>query len=162
MSETIRVGISDIQIAESPNKLRTAGLGSCVGIVLFDTTKNIAGMIHAMLPDHTISKAKSLQNPGKFVDTAIPTLLNVLKNYGVHSYSVKAKLAGGAEMFKLTEPSISRIGARNVEAAKRLLSEHCIPLVSEETGGSIGRTIEFDTTTQILHIRTAMADERRI
>ena len=47
-----------------------------------------------------------------------------------------------------------RIGPRNVEAVKQQLKSLSIPIVSEDVGGSSGRTIEFDTTTSILHIRT--------
>ena len=47
-----------------------------------------------------------------------------------------------------------RIGPRNVEAVKNELRKNRIPLVAEDTGGSSGRTIEFDPETCKLTIRT--------
>lgn len=160
--ETVRVGISDIQIVNYPNKLRTAGLGSCVGIVLYDSSQKVAGMIHSMLPDHTLSTQASPSHPGKYVDTAIPFLIEELQKMGINRRSLKSKLAGGAEMFKLTEKSISRIGHRNVLKVREMLAELAIPIVAEETGGTFGRTIEFDTLTNQLLIRTASQGERFI
>jgi chemotaxis protein CheD len=159
MIETIRVGISEVKVTEFPNKLRTAGLGSCVGIVLYDRSLGYAGMAHAMLPDHTIFKNATLQFPGKYVDTAIQELLKELRLKGSHPTHLKAKLAGGAEMFKFTDRSMARIGERNIQASKSALDAWQIPLVAEETGGQFGRTIEFDITTSKLHIRTASQGE---
>lgn len=160
MTETIRVGISEVKVTEFPNKLRTAGLGSCVGIILYDCKLGIAGMAHAMLPDHTIFKNASLQFPGKYVDTAIQELLKELTLRGCQPCHLKAKLAGGAEMFKFSDQSMARIGERNVQASKMALEAVQIPLVAEETGGEFGRTIEFDIATSLLHIRTASLGER--
>jgi chemotaxis protein CheD len=162
MTETIRVGISEVKVTEFPNKLRTAGLGSCVGIVLYDFSLGIAGMAHAMLPDHTIFKNAPLKFPGKYVDTAIQELLKELKLRGCHPSHLKAKLAGGAEMFKFSDRSMARIGERNIQASKSALETWQIPLVAEETGGQFGRTIEFNIATSKLLIRTASQGERHI
>ena len=162
MTETIRVGISEIKVTEYPNKLRTAGLGSCVGIILYDRYMGIAGMAHCMLPDHTIFKNTPQQFPGKFVDTAIQELLKDLALRGSRPGHLMAKLAGGAEMFKFSDRSMARIGERNIQASKRALEASQIPLVAEETGGQFGRTIEFDIATSLLNIRTATQGERQI
>ena len=39
--------------------IRTSGLGSCVGVVLYDEAKKIAGMVHIMLPDSSLGKVRS-------------------------------------------------------------------------------------------------------
>ncbi len=37
MIETVvRVGIADMDVVKAPNSIRTAGLGSCVGVVIYD------------------------------------------------------------------------------------------------------------------------------
>lgn len=162
MTEIVRVGISDIKITRFPNKLRTAGLGSCVGIVLFDPLHKVAGMIHSMLPDHRIAHQTTLQYPGKYVNTGIPNLVQEFQKMGITPSRLQAKFAGGAEMFKLSEQSISRIGYRNVVETQRMLADLKIPILAEETGGHFGRTIEFDTATHQLHIRTATQGERFI
>ena len=43
VQSVVRVGIADMNIAKSPHTIRTSGLGSCVGVVLYDSSKKIAG-----------------------------------------------------------------------------------------------------------------------
>ena len=74
---------------------------------------------------------------------------------------IRAKLAGGANMF----PDISRsdhIGKRNVDAAKKALTELRIPLIAEDTGGTYGRTIVLDTATGKLKVRSLARGEKEI
>lgn len=154
MSEIIRVGIADVKVAMAPNKLRTSGLGSCVGVTLFDPVKKIAGLAHIMLPSSEIAKEGNLKE-AKFADTAIPLLISLMEKHGGLKSRFKAKLVGGAEMFKLqssTEPM--RIGPRNVEACRYYIQQNKIPILYEETGGNCGRTIEIDGNTGSLFIRT--------
>ena len=59
MNEVIRVGIADMNIVKEPKTIRTSGLGSCVGVVLYDEKKKIAGMLHVMLPDSSLGQIGS-------------------------------------------------------------------------------------------------------
>ncbi|GEK32539.1 chemotaxis protein CheD [Kurthia sibirica] len=150
----VRVGIAQMDIVSSPNSIRTSGLGSCVGVIIYDSSKKIAGLIHIMLPDSTLGKAGQI-NQSKFADTGIPALIASLKQAGASSFKMKAKLAGGAQMFQFsTTKDTMRIGPRNVEAVLLQLKKHSIPVVSQDTGGNSGRTIEFDPQTCLLNIRT--------
>ncbi|PIC65611.1 chemotaxis protein CheD [Sporosarcina sp. P13] len=157
----IRVGIADMNIANAPQTIRTSGLGSCVGVVLYDSTKKIAGMVHVMLPDSQLGKSKQF-NVAKFADTGIHAMLEMLKSQGVRPFSIKAKIAGGAQMFQFGSGDTIRIGPRNVEAVKQELKRYSIQLVAEDTGGSSGRTIEFDPETSILHVRTVNAGTQEL
>ena len=38
MGEMIKVGMADMNVCVAPDAITTLGLGSCVGIVLYDTT----------------------------------------------------------------------------------------------------------------------------
>ncbi|WP_301108662.1 chemotaxis protein CheD [Sporosarcina sp.] len=152
----VRVGIADMNIAKTPQTIRTSGLGSCVGVVLYDASKKIAGMVHVMLPDSQLGKSSTL-NAAKFADTGIYAMMEMLKLQGVRPFSIKAKIAGGAQMFQFGSNDTIRIGPRNVEAVKAELKRLSIPIVAEDTGGSSGRTIEFDPETSILHVRTVNA-----
>ena len=42
MNEVVKVGMADLNIAKAPKTIRTSGLGSCVGVVLFDDYTNIS------------------------------------------------------------------------------------------------------------------------
>lgn len=150
MSEIIRVGIAQMNICKAPNKITTAGLGSCIGIVLYDEKAKVCGLVHIMLPDST--KIKKNQNALKFADTGIDALIDALEASGVHKHNLKAKIAGGACMFTFTTNEIGSIGQQNIEAVHRKLDELGITIVSEDTGESFGRTITFDPSCCELEI----------
>ncbi len=150
----IKVGIAEMDIVKPPSSIRTSGLGSCVGIILFDPLLEIAGLAHIMLPNSSLAKADNI-NHAKFADTAVITLINLLVNAGARKNSLKAKMAGGAQMFQFTSGSeLMRIGPRNVEAVKEQLLKLNIELIAEDTGGNSGRTIEFNPQSKELLIRT--------
>ncbi|WP_206659633.1 chemotaxis protein CheD [Halobacillus litoralis] len=159
VARLVRVGIGDMDIVKAPDRIRTSGLGSCVGIILFDEVKKIGGMLHIMLPDSSMAK-KITMNRAKYADTGIADLYDQITNTGALPYRVQAKIAGGAQMFQFTSSSdMMRIGPRNVEAVKQKLAQLNIPIVAEEVGGKSGRTIEFDPETTQLNIRTVNRGE---
>ncbi|MFS0672459.1 chemotaxis protein CheD [Ornithinibacillus sp. 179-J 7C1 HS] len=158
----VKIGIADLNIVKAPDVIRTSGLGSCVGVVIYNKNKEIAGMAHVMLPDSSLGKQETL-NKHKYADTAIDILVEMLLNNGLRKNQLQAKIAGGAQMFHITtENDMMRIGKRNVEAVLNKLAEHNIPVVSSDVGGNFGRTIEFDPQTGLLKIRTITKGEHVI
>jgi chemotaxis protein CheD len=157
MNESIKiakVGIADMKMIQSPDLIRTSGLGSCVGVVIYDIIREIAGLAHIMLPDSSLAKSGPV-NRAKYADTAVKELVGRLLIAGARQNSLKAKLAGGAQMFQFANGSdLMRIGPRNVEAVKKELGALRIPVISEDVGGSSGRTIEFNLKSGLLQIRT--------
>jgi chemotaxis protein CheD len=138
----IIVGMADLNVTRTPGVLTTIGLGSCVGIALYDPFHKIAGLAHVMLPDSTQIQNKG--NLAKFADTATAKLIADMKRLGAKKELMKAKIAGGAQMFSFSSVQENmRIGDRNVEAVLRLLSRLCIPLVARDTGSNYGRTVEL-------------------
>jgi chemotaxis protein CheD len=154
MNEVIKVGIAEIDLVAPPYLIRTTGLGSCVGVVLYDDIKKIAGLAHVMLPDSSLSKATPI-NKGKFADTAIVALYEMLIKEGATAKVMKAKLAGGAQMFQFSSGNeMMRIGPRNVESVTVQLKKLGVHVISSDVGGSSGRTIEFNPETAELTIKT--------
>lgn len=150
----IKVGMADLNIAEGGLILKTMGLGSCVGLTLYDPILRLGGMAHIMLPSSEIAREGQL-NIAKYADTAVPELLQRMKDKGAVKGRLIAKMAGGAQMFAFMGGSDTmRIGPRNVEATKLALEYFAIPLVSEDTGGNYGRTVELDSSTGIFSIRS--------
>jgi chemotaxis protein CheD len=142
MSEMIKVGMADLNVCVSPNALTTLGLGSCVGIVLYDPIHKIAGLVHIMLPDST--KILNNSNKAKFADTGIDELIRRMIAIGAEQRVLIAKIAGGAQMFAFSNNNdMMRIGDRNVEATKLKLAQLGISIRAEDTGANYGRTIEF-------------------
>lgn len=154
MSTMIKVGMADLKVVEFPDALTTLGLGSCVGICLYDASSKVTGMAHIMLPS---SKAiRKNENVAKFADTAIVELIQQMEDKGAKKNRISAKIAGGAQMFSFTSANETmKIGERNAEAVKIILKEMGIPLKSDETGGNFGRTIEFFSENGKLIIKTA-------
>ncbi|TMN23598.1 chemotaxis protein CheD [Lentibacillus cibarius] len=150
----VRVGIADLQLVKAPETIRTSGLGSCVGVVIYDSLKQLAGMAHVMLPDSSFAKKEGM-NELKYADTAIAALVEKLYQSGAGKHVLKAKIAGGAQMFPNNSSNgLMQIGSRNVEAVQEQLSHYHIPVVALDVGGNCGRTIEFDPRTSNLNIRT--------
>lgn len=153
MNETIVVGMAEIAYSKAYKPLRTSGLGSCVGVIIYQDRSEFAGMAHVMLPSSSLSTKKE-HKIGKFADVAIPELAKELINKGAYPSLLKAKIAGGAQMFASQGNEMMRVGERNVDAVKKVLKEWNIPLVAEDTGGKNGRTIMFNPKTHALTIRT--------
>lgn len=142
MSEMVKVGMADCKICHSPDAITTLGLGSCVGVALYDKSTKIAGLVHVMLPDST--KVRQNQNKAKFADTGVDMLIEQMKAAGAKTSMLTAKIAGGAQMFAFkTNNDMLRVGERNVEAVKQKLTERGIRILAEDTGSNYGRTVEF-------------------
>ena len=156
----IVVGMADLRVAKHPDILTTLGLGSCVGITLFDISKKIGGLAHVMLPTY---KGFEGQKIAKFADSAIIELVNQLNRVGVLRGSLIAKIAGGAHMFGLTQNNdMLKIGERNAAASIAILKQLGIPIKANDTGGSYGRTIELYMDTGALKIRAVGKGEKFI
>lgn len=150
----VKVGMADLNIATDGAILKTTGLGSCVGLTLYDPIRKIAGMAHVMLPSSDIAREAKM-NLAKYADTAIPELLDRMIAAGAYVERMKAKMAGGAQMFAMSgHADTLRIGPRNVESCTKMLRRLNIPVISQDTGGSFGRTIEFDCSSGMLSIRS--------
>lgn len=142
MGKVIKVGMADLKTARDPDVLTTLGLGSCIGIALWDPTTKIGGLAHIMLPDST--QIKNNSNIAKFADTGIVELLNQMVKMGARKSSIVAKIAGGAKMFEMSGGSnIGSVGDRNAESSKATLKKLGIRLIAEDTGLNYGRTVEL-------------------
>lgn len=152
-SKEVRVGIADLNVVISPDRLITVGLGSCIGIAIHDKYSNIAGLAHIMLPDST--QFSNVTNPLKFADLAIPLLIEKMIKQGANKRHMKAKIAGGASMFNFPDKKMmTDIGARNGEAVKVALGKVNIPLIAEDIGGNKGRTMILNANNGMVQIRT--------
>ena len=94
MSEVIKVGMADLNVCKAPDVITTLGLGSCIGLVLYDPVTKVGDMVHYMLPDST--KVRNNSNIAKFGDTGIRELLKRVVAAGASKPRLIAKIAGGA------------------------------------------------------------------
>lgn len=153
MQEIIKVGMADLNVCVAPHVLTTLGLGSCVGITLYDATTRISGLAHIMLPDST--QIRNNSNLAKFADTGIDELIAKMVSIGANRNRLVAKIAGGAQMFAFSSANETmRIGERNVIATIKKLESLNIKLLGQDTGATYGRTIEFYSEDGRLLIKT--------
>ena len=117
MSEII-VRVADLKAGVRGDVLVTVGLGSCVAILLYDSAAEVGGLAHVLLPSPALTR--SVDNPAKFPQTAVPRLLEEMAARGANPRRVTARLAGGASMFaSLSAPGTIQMGERNVVASRQ-------------------------------------------
>lgn len=152
----LAVGLGDLFVSASAD-LVAYSLGSCVGICLWDPLLKLAAMAHVVLPT---APAGPIANPGKFGDTAVPALLEALRQHGAEKHRLQCKIAGGAAVLALGGGgSLPNIGARNVEAVKAALARAGIRLMAEQTGGNQGRTVRLEPRSGRVLVRTVRGIE---
>ncbi|MBR1420832.1 MAG: chemotaxis protein CheD [Selenomonadaceae bacterium] len=161
MAGLIKVGMADYKVGRSPSILISYGLGSCIGVSLYDPVSKIGGLLHIMLPDSR--QARASDNPAKFADTGLPLMLNDVLAQGANKSRLVAKLAGGAQMFAFANATdIMKVGTRNVEAVKQVLRTMGIKLLAEDTGGNYGRTVQIDLSNGVYKVKTIDRGEKDI
>lgn len=153
-SARVRVGIADCAVGQPDAVLSSSGLGSCVGVALYDADSGVVGLAHAMLPEHDGDG-----NRTKYVDTAVEELLERMVEAGADPGGVVAKLAGGSDMFQFSDGSV---GDRNVAAARETLADLGVEIVGEDVGGDHGRSLQLEGGTGDLRITSANREERTI
>ena len=155
---SVKVKMAEYGVVEAPDQLITIGLGSCVGITLYDKYKKIGGMVHIMLPENR----KGLK-PAKYADTGIPLLIEEMEKLGAKKNHLKAKIAGGAKMFSVTsKDSTLNVGQRNVIKVKEVLKDLGIRILGEDTGANYGRTMKFFTDDGRVLITSHKTDDKEL
>jgi chemotaxis protein CheD len=166
---TVEMGETGVSRAAGPD-LEACGLGSCVGLCLYESAARVAVLVHVVLP-HTpppcgpAGRAAFIPPPGKCADTALAHALAEVARHGGQAAQVRAALVGGAQIFAgggPQTPAASRleIGGRNVRALKEELSRAGIPVCGEDTGGHFGRTIRLEPATGAVWVRPVGRAER--
>lgn len=150
--KTVIIGMAELAVVKAPQHVATLGLGSCIGVVLYDKINKIGGMVHIVLPD---SRKKPNVVRAKFADTGVDELLEQMIKAGANRRALIAKLAGGAHMFGgLGKSDALKVGDRNAFNSKMAVLRLRIPIVAEDMGGSYGRTIELDPEDGLLMVKT--------
>ncbi|MFB6162994.1 MAG: chemotaxis protein CheD [Halococcoides sp.] len=155
-SQRHAVGVAEYHVASDGSVLTTSGLGSCVGVAIYDEPDGVGGLLHAMLPS---AEDRTNGTPAKFVDSGIETMLAELAAEGAAEDELGAKIAGGSDMLDFSGDSI---GSRNVEAARETLEGLDVPILAEDAGGDQGRSLRFSLEEGILEVKSATDDPIRL
>ncbi len=156
--DRVLVGVSEYRVADGDETLIAYGLGACVGVALYDADNGVGGLAHTLLP----KQGDDAEGPdGKYVDSAVETMLREMVSKGATYGNVEAWLVGGGEIFDLQDLA-KGVGTHNVEVARAELEGLDVPIRAEAVGGSHGRTVEFDVSTGELRVITAHENEPTI
>jgi chemotaxis protein CheD len=142
-----------LDITTPEKKTLQTFVGSCVAVCIYDTVAKVAGMAHVMLPKNNTSDPAP-RPEGKFADVAIKILVERLVANGADVKRLKAKMAGGANVFRNEgKQNTFNIGGKNIEAVRSALKEKKIFVISEDVGATNGRWISFDACSGQMTIK---------
>lgn len=159
--EPIRVSIGEFKIT-SEDTLSITGLGSCIGLFLYEPEVSVGALAHILLGDSTNEK-KVEDNPGRYASSAIKLIVEEITERGGSPDQIIAKIAGGAHMFNFSSPEEKiTVGKRNIEAVEKKLKELDIEIVAQDTGGDYGRSIKADPSDGSVIINTIKYGEKTL
>ena len=140
------VKIADMKVVQGTSGIIvTHALGSCIGVAIYDPRAKVGGILHYLLPESSLNKAKAQANPLTFGDTGIPLLFKEAYAKGANKRSIIVKLAGGAEI--LESKGNFNIGKRNYMIARKLFWKNGVLIRGEDVGGTISRSLSLDLAT---------------
>jgi chemotaxis protein CheD len=138
--------------------LVSLGLGSCIGLALVDRRAGVSGLAHVVLPEGTPREG---EGAGKWANTAVPALLELMEGHGARSGRLDAVLVGGASMFASAARGLE-VGQRNEAAIREQLMQRRIPVRAAQTGGNRGRTIRVRVGDGVVTVREAGGSETQL
>lgn len=149
----ITVDMADYKISDDPDAvLVTYALGSCIGILVHDPVRKVAGIIHYMLPESSTAPEKAATKPAMFADTGIPLLFRGMYARGCDKRDLVVKVAGGAALLVMVD--VYEIGKRNHVILRKMMGKAGVPIAAEAVGGSVFRTARLHVTTGRVTIKT--------
>ena len=110
--------MGDCRVSADPEEtLVTYALGSCVAVSIHDAAAHVGGLLHFMLPESALDRAKAQGNPFLFADTGIPLLFRAAYERGAEKRRLLVKVAGGAQVPAITSArTASGKGASNARS----------------------------------------------
>ena len=128
-----------IYLPEKPTAISTV-LGSSVAVTLYDKTLKMGGMNHFLYPCTENRETAT----ARYGNIAILTLLKMMTANGARPSRIQAQVFGGAHNRKY---ATKNMGRDNLAAARQILKQKKIRIVSEDTGGELGRKVVFNTAS---------------
>jgi chemotaxis protein CheD len=130
------------QFGAAPLRLTTI-LGSCVAVTLWHPRRHIGGMCHIQMPGKS-KHAFEGKLDGHYAEDAFTLFDREIAHHGSHARDYVAKVFGAGNMFPGTEAATIKIGAKNLDAARRELARRGLHAAAEHVGGAGHRKLIFD------------------
>jgi chemotaxis protein CheD len=143
---SVVVGVGDCVVSNEPETiLVTHALGSCIAVMVHDPLVCVAGLLHFMLPESGIDRAKADRSPFMFADTGLALLFLRVSALGAEKRRLIVTVAGGAQM--IDPQGTFNVGKRNYMAMRKILWKAGILVHAEEVGGVVSRTLTLEVAT---------------
>ncbi|HVP05651.1 MAG TPA: chemotaxis protein CheD [Dehalococcoidia bacterium] len=154
---TTAISLGELKVSADPAAiLACLGLGSCVAIAAYDPHRRLAGMAHCVLP--ASERGHGEQRPARYVDRAVPLLVQEMERQGSSRRRLIIKMVGGARVLRGRGfESVTNVGQQNVQAAREAFQRLGLKLSGEDIGGDFGRTVRLyveDGRVEISTIQT--------
>lgn len=150
----IVVGLAELAVSNNPSAvLTTYSLGSCLGIAVYDPVVKVGGLLHAMLPDSKIDPAKAAAQPGMFLDTGLPALLQEVTEMRADRRRLRIYVVGGAQI--MDDNNVFNIGGRNRAAAAEFLRRENLHADAVHVGGHVNRTVYLAIQTGLVKLKVS-------
>jgi len=155
------VGVGDMKVSNDPDVvLATYSLGSCMGLSIYDPFVRVGGILHYMLPESSLDRAKAKRNPYMFGDTGIPLLFKEAHRFGAKKGRMKVKIVGGAQI--LDQDGFFNIGKRNYLILRKMFWKNNVLIDFEDVGGSVNRTLKLEIRTGQTYLKVSGVGTRLI
>jgi len=142
------VGIGAMIVSNNiDDYLVTYGLGSCLGITLYDPVVRVGALLHIMLPLSKLQQQDAKKFPLRYVETGVPLLFKACYELGAEKQRIEIRVAGGASVQMADGDSVLQIGKRNIISLKRLLMKNRVLTSASDVGGSKSRTLSMRIDT---------------
>ena len=152
-AQRVVIGVGDMAVSNNTQViLSTYALGSCIGVIAYDSAIKAGGILHLMLPESTISPEKAMKQPAMFADSGLPLFFKQLAGMKAERSRIRIFVAGGASVISGNDPF--RIGERNTKATLDYLAKNGYVIARSEVGGSINRTIHLELNTGSVTMKT--------
>jgi chemotaxis protein CheD len=137
------VGVADCRVSNDPESvLVTYALGSCIAVMIHDPVAKVGGLLHFMLPESALDRAKAQHNPFMFADTGIPSLFHSAYQLGAEKRRLVVTAAGGAQI--MDDQGVFNIGKRNCLAMRKIFWKAGVLVKAEDVGGNASRTVRLE------------------
>ncbi len=147
------IGIGDMIVSNDLGEvLITYGLGSCLGITIYDPVAQVGGLLHIMLPLSKLQQEDAKAKPLRYVETGVPLLFKACYELGADKKRLIVRVAGGANMQMMGSGSTLQIGKRNIVALKRLLMKNRVITTASDVGGTKSRTMTLNIESGLVDI----------
>jgi chemotaxis protein CheD len=154
----VRIGIGEFAVSNSADDaLTTVALGSCVAVCLWEPKVRVAGLLHFLLPESSLNKARAQREPAVFADTGIAMLFHAAYGLGAQKKRCQVRLVGGAEIGARRgegPEGMFNVGRRNVLAARGVLWRNGVLVEGEDIGGTAPRTLTISAADGRLTVKT--------